>query len=204
MTWPEGPRTRTLGPDALWYRLPGMRRHARVAVPRFRLLARPKRRAAIAKPMRIYVLEREMLAPVSLQEAFRVFENPHNLARITPPWLAFRILTGRIAMRPGLRIDYEIRWLGIPLRWKTLISEYEPPFFFVDEQTSGPYRFWRHRHTFRPTAEGTVVGDRVEYALPFGWIGRIAHRLVVRRQLERIFDYRHRALAQFWQQSRVG
>jgi ligand-binding SRPBCC domain-containing protein len=154
--------------------------------------------------MKLYVLECEMLAPVAVREAFEIFEDPRNLAKITPPWLNFRIVTpGRIEMRKGAEIDYEIRWAGIRIQWKSLIAEYEPPFFFVDEQVRGPYRHWRHRHTFRPTVGGTVVGDRVEYALPFGWIGRTAHRLAVRRQLRQIFAYRQEVLAEMMRGARL-
>ena len=145
--------------------------------------------------MKVYTLECEMLAPVSVRQAFEIFEDPRNLARITPPWLNFRIVTpGRIQMRKGAEIDYQIRWAGISLSWKTIITEYEPPFFFVDEQAGGPYRYWRHHHSFRPTQNGTLVGDRVEYALPLGWLGRMAHTLAVRRQLKQIFDYRQKTL----------
>ena len=90
-----------------------------------------------------------MSVPVSLQEAFAFFENPHNLARITPPWLSFRIASPeRVKMRKGAEIDYQIRWLGIQLKWKTVITEYEPPFFFVDEQAAGPYAYWHHRRDY--------------------------------------------------------
>src|ERR1019366_598930 len=90
--------------------------------------------------MKTYRLECSVSVPVSLQEAFAFFENPHNLARITPPSLNFRIASPeRIQMRKGAEIDYQIRWLGLPLKWKTAIAEYEPPFFFVDEQVAGPY-----------------------------------------------------------------
>jgi len=151
-------------------------------------------------PFRTYRLECSMSVPVSLQEAFAFFENPHNLARITPPWLKltlnFRIASPeRIQMRKGARIDYQIHWLGLPLKWTTVITEYEPPFFFVDEQAAGPYAYWRHRHDFKPTEYGTLVCDRVDYALPFGPLGRLAHRLAVRTQLQEIFDYRQNALA---------
>jgi len=146
--------------------------------------------------MKIYHIECSMSVPVSLREAFEFFENPHNLARITPPWLNFRITTPEpIQMRTGAEIDYQIRWLGLPLNWKTSITEYEPPFFFVDEQATGPYAYWHHRHDFKPTEFGALVSDRVDYALPFGPLGRLAHRLAVRAQLQEIFDYRQKALA---------
>jgi ligand-binding SRPBCC domain-containing protein len=152
---------------------------------------------SIKKSMRLYRLECEMTVPIGLQETFSVFENPHNLARITPAWLGFRITSGeRVTMRRGTEITYSIRWAGIPLSWTSVITEYEPPFHFVDEQARGPYRFWRHRHSFRPSTAGTVVCDSVEYALPFGWLGRLAHGLIVGRQLRRIFDYRQKALAE--------
>jgi ligand-binding SRPBCC domain-containing protein len=143
-----------------------------------------------------YRLECSMPVPVALGEAFAFFEDPGNLARITPPWLNFRITSpGPVQMRQGAEIAYQIRWLGIPVNWKTVIAEYEPPFFFVDEQASGPYARWRHRHEFKPAEDGAIVYDRVEYALPFGPLGRLAHSLVVRRQLLEIFDYRRKALA---------
>ena len=147
--------------------------------------------------MKIYRLERSMSVPVSLREAFEFFENPGNLARITPPWLNFRITSPQpIHMRKGAEIDYQIRWLGLPLNWKTVITEYEPPFFFVDRQKSGPYAYWHHRHDFKPTEYGALVSDKVDYALPLGPLGSLAHRLAVGRQLEEIFDYRQKTLAE--------
>ena len=91
--------------------------------------------------MKTYRLECSMSVPVSLREAFAFFENPDNLARITPAWLNFRITSPQpLQMRKGAEIDYQIRWLGVAFNWKTIITEYEPPFFFVDEQAAGPYR----------------------------------------------------------------
>ncbi len=148
--------------------------------------------------MTIHVLEREMFAPVSLQDAFSIFENPNNLALITPPWLNFRILTPDVVMREGALIDYTIRWLGLPMRWRTLISRYQPPYEFVDEQLRGPYRLWRHRHTFQTVNGGVLARDRVEYALPLGLVGELAHALVVRRQIEQIFNYRERKLSELF------
>ena len=145
--------------------------------------------------MKTYRLERSITVPVSVREAFAFFESPYNLGRITPPWLNLRITSPeRIRMAKGAEITYQIRWLGIPINWKTVIAEYEPPFFFVDEQVGGPYAYWRHRHDIHPTEYGAVVSDRVDYALPLGFLGRLAHWLIVRRQLEGIFNYRQNAL----------
>jgi ligand-binding SRPBCC domain-containing protein len=135
-----------------------------------------------------------------LLEAFAFFQDPYNLARITPPSLAFRIANReRVEMRRGAEITYGIRVAGVPLSWKTIITAYDPPSLFVDEQAAGPYRFWRHTHTFRPTPAGTIVADRVDYALPFGWAGRIVHALYVARRLRRIFDYRQEMLARIFE-----
>ena len=137
-----------------------------------------------------------MLTKSSLQDTFTVFQDPYNLAKITPSSLNFRVTSPhRIEMRKGAEIEYTIRWLGWPMHWKTLILEYEPPTLFIDEQAKGPYKFWRHRHTFEATAEGTKVGDHVEYALPFGPLGQLAHGLAVKKQLLGIFNYRQQQLS---------
>ncbi len=145
--------------------------------------------------MHVYTLRCEMVAPIPIAEAFRVFEDPYNLARITPPWLNFRVTSKeRVAMRKGAEIDYVIRWMGIPMRWRTLITQYDPPDHFVDEEVKGPYALWRHEHTFEAVPEGTRVRDRVDYALPFGVLGRAAHALTVGAQLVKIFEYRQMKL----------
>ena len=145
--------------------------------------------------MHTYHLRCEMLAQSSLQDTFAVFEDPYNLAKITPPSLGFEVISPRrVEMRKGAEIDYRIRWLGLPMHWKTIILEYEPPFFFVDDQAKGPYALWRHRHTFEPATDGTKVGDHVEYALPLGPLGSLAHALTVRKQLLGIFNYRQDSL----------
>jgi ligand-binding SRPBCC domain-containing protein len=106
-------------------------------------------------------------------------------------------------MRKGAEIEYSIRWLGLPMRWKTVIAEYNPPLEFVDQQARGPYALWRHRHTFLPTPDGVRVRDRVEYALPLGPLGRIAHGFVVARQLRAIFRYRQAKLAELFGRATV-
>jgi ligand-binding SRPBCC domain-containing protein len=142
----------------------------------------------------MYVLECELVTPASIGETFAVFADPYNLAKITPPSLGFRILTPNLSMRRGVEIDYSFRTFGFPMKWKTEITEYEPPLFFVDEARRSPYSFWRHRHTFRETSEGTVVGDRVEYGLPFGPLGALAQHIAVGPQLRSIFEHRQRAI----------
>ena len=143
----------------------------------------------------MYRLARSLFVPRPLDQVFPFFAEPRNLARITPPWLGFRIVTdGDLTMRQGLEISYRIHPLGIPQRWTSRISVWDPPQRFVDEQLRGPYRDWHHLHEFREVAGGTEIRDEVTYELPFGVLGRIAHRLIVRRQLESIFDHRERVV----------
>ena len=146
--------------------------------------------------MRIYGLEREQLIPRSPQETFAFFAEAANLESITPPWLGFRVITpGPISMGPGALIDYRLRLHGVPVRWRTRIDDWEPGRRFTDVQLRGPYRLWHHTHTFSPHDEGTVIRDHVRYALPLGPLGRLAHAALVRRDLERIFDFRRDAVA---------
>ena len=145
--------------------------------------------------MQSYVLRCEMKVARPIAETFVVFENPHNLARITPPWLNFKVQHGPLEMHQGLEIDYTIHWLGLPIRWRTIVTSYDPPKRFIDLQARGPYRLWHHVHRFAAHGDGAVVSDEVTYVLPLGWLGRMAHSLIVKRQLLGIFRYRQKALA---------
>ena len=147
----------------------------------------------------MYVLEREVSLPVPRARVFPFFADARNLERLTPPSLRFEILTpGEIQMGPGAIIDYRLRVSGLPVRWRSVIEIWDPPFRFVDVQVRGPYALWRHVHTFDETPEGTLMRDRVEYALPFGPIGALAHRLIVARQLEAIFSFRGRVVRELF------
>ncbi len=141
-----------------------------------------------------HTLHRVQTVPTDLDHTFRFFSRPENLARITPPWLGFRMVSDDVEMREGLRIEYRVRPLGVPQKWVSEITAYDPPHRFVDEQVTGPYARWHHEHRFRAVEGGTEVTDTVTYALPFGPIGQLAHALLVRRQLESIFSYRKRTL----------
>ena len=146
--------------------------------------------------MRVHVLERTQRVELSAAEAFAFYGDPANLEPLTPPWLHFALTEATEGeMRRGTRLAYRLRLHGIPIRWRSLIQAWEQPDRFVDVQTKGPYSLWEHTHTFEPDGEGaTVIGDHVRYAIPLGPLGALAHALFVRRDLERIFDYRRDAL----------
>lgn len=147
---------------------------------------------------REHLLERAQRLELPAERAFEFFADSRNLELITPPWLGFRVVTPeRVEMRPGALIEYRLKLRGVPVRWRTRIEVWEPPRRFVDIQLRGPYSFWEHTHTFEPDGDSAVViRDQVRYALPLGLVGRIAHAAFVRRDLERIFDYRQRAVAE--------
>lgn len=139
-------------------------------------------------------LTASQFVPRPLDEVFEFFSRPENLARITPPSMRFRITSSALDMRDGLEIDYSLRPLPImSSRWRTRITEYDPPRGFTDVQLTGPYRRWEHHHRFATVDGGTRVDDEIDYELPFGPLGRLAEPLV-RRELEEIFTYRARTI----------
>lgn len=140
-----------------------------------------------------YVLEREQFLPISIEEAWKFFSTPRNLAVITPPEMGFVIRQpfDEKDAYAGQRITYTVKpVLGIPLTWVTLIEDVEAPYKFVDTQLKGPYTRWWHQHTFEPMDGGVMMRDRVEYELPLGPLGDLAHGIFVKRKLQGIFDYR--------------
>lgn len=146
----------------------------------------------MAAALKVHELRTEILLPRPREEVFGFFADAGNLQAITPDWLHFRILTPRpIEMRPGALIEYRLRLHGLPLRWKTGITAWDPPHRFVDEQLRGPYRLWVHEHTFQEVDGGTLVGDYVRYAV-LG--GTMVNRLFVEGDVRRIFEFRQERL----------
>lgn len=138
-------------------------------------------------------LRSEQWVPLEIESVFAFFAEAGNLERLTPPWLRFRVLTPEpIRMAEGTEIDYLLRLRGIPMKWRSRITDWQPGRRFVDEQIKGPYRFWRHEHEFTARDGGTEVRDCVAYAVPGG---RLANHLLVRRDLRRVFGYRQEQLA---------
>jgi Uncharacterized conserved protein len=142
-----------------------------------------------------YRLERRQFIPRPVVDVFPFFADASNLETITPPSLKFRILTPQpIEIRAGTMIDYRLALLGIPFRWRTRIESFDPPHRFTDVQERGPYRLWNHTHEFRDHDGGTLMVDTVNYQLPMGPLGGLAHCLFVERQLRHIFDYRYQVI----------
>ncbi len=142
--------------------------------------------------MKTFLFKTQQTLEQPLTEVFEFFSNAHNLAVITPPWLHLEVITpAPIEMVVGTLIDYRLKLRGIPIRWQSEITEWNPPYAFVDVQRRGPYRLWRHTHTFDETVEGVVVGDTVEYAV---WGNEFIGRLFVRPDIEKIFAYRSEQL----------
>lgn len=133
--------------------------------------------------------------PLPLPDVFDYFADVANLQRITPPGLDFSILTPLpVTMKAGTLIEFSLSLLGIPFRWKTEISAWDPPNMFVDRQIEGPYAEWIHTHSFRDSGRGsTIMDDDVTYTLPSQPLGELAHPLV-RKQLEKIFSYRQETI----------
>ena len=129
-------------------------------------------------------------------DVFAFFADPAKLAVLTPPALGLELLSAAVPMTTGAVIDYRLRWLGVPLRWRAYVREFDPPFRFLDVQLRGPYARWEHRHRFLEDGAGTIVEDRVVYRLPLGAVGRALHVALVARQLRVAWAYRTRRLAE--------
>ncbi|MFO1023355.1 MAG: SRPBCC family protein [Planctomycetales bacterium] len=139
-----------------------------------------------------YLLETDLWLPHPPEIVFAFFSVAFNLEGITPAWLRFHVLTPRpIEMHTGTLLDYRLRLHGLPIRWRTRIAHWNPPWSFVDEQLRGPYRLWYHEHQFEAADGGTRILDRVTY-IPRG--GSLLHRWLVKPDLERIFTFRQTSI----------
>jgi ligand-binding SRPBCC domain-containing protein len=141
-----------------------------------------------------YILESRVWLARTRPEVFAFFAESANLLLLTPPSFRLRVVAAPRALSTGAVLDLQLSWLGVPVRWRALVREWDPPYRFVDVQVRGPYARWEHRHRFLEEGEGTWVEDRVTYRLPLGSLGRAAHALLVRRQIAALWRYRTRRL----------
>ena len=149
--------------------------------------------------MKVFEIESIQFIKKPLNEVFDFFSKPENLEKITPDSLSFNIITpSPIIMEKGRIIDYTIKILKFPVHWRTLITSYDPPNFFVDEQIKGPYKFWHHTHIFESKNGGVEITDKVKYIIPFGVFGKLLHKLWIRRDLEKIFYYRKNVIQKYF------
>ena len=142
--------------------------------------------------MKTYRLNTQIWLPRPREEVFGFFADPANLERLTPGWLRFEIITkmpGVIVK--GIRLNYRLRIHSVPIKWQSVIRDWDPPHRFVDQQTRGPYRLWIHEHNFTEHGGGTLVGDKVDYSVPGGIL---VQKFIVAPDLARIFKYRHTVL----------
>ncbi len=147
----------------------------------------------------VYLLTAEQWLPVRRDDLFPFFADASNLERITPDTIRFRMITpAPIDMKRGAKIDYRLRVHGIPLRWRSEITEWEPPHRFVDVQLRGPYALWHHEHRFEEKDEGTLCIDEVRYRVPGGPLAPLLHRFFVRDDVRRIFSYRREQLEELF------
>ena len=146
--------------------------------------------------MKTFWVRKHIWLPKPRANVFKFFSNPGNLDRLTPAWLHFAILTPATGqIKQGVLLDYRLRIRGIPIRWQSEITVWDPPHRFVDRQTKGPYTRWVHEHTFEECDNGTLVGDNVEYAVPGGIL---VQKFLIAADLERIFSYRHKVLEELF------
>ena len=146
--------------------------------------------------MKIYQIKTKQKLPISSKEAWQFLSNPNNLAEITPKYMNFKILSG--ADRPifaGQIIQYKVTpVLGITLKCVTEITHVKENEYFVDEQRFGPYSLWHHKHFIKKINGGIEMEDIVDYKIPFGILGQIAHPLFVKNKLRQIFKFREKKL----------
>jgi len=151
--------------------------------------------------MTIHTINKTLVIRASMEECWSFFSSPANLGKITPPELDFRVISEEPArIYPGLMIRYRVRpLLGIPVTWLTEITHVRENEYFSDEQRVGPYAIWHHEHFFQKLDDSHVeIRDLVHYALPFWLVGDLVHALVVKRQIENIFEFREKSVRELF------
>ena len=149
--------------------------------------------------MASFLLERTTKLNTTIDKAWQFFSNPRNLEKITPASMQFKVKTTDLPeeIYSGMFIAYKVSPLvGIPVNWVTKITDVSKPFYFADEQESGPYTYWRHEHLFTENGIYTIMKDKVNYTMPFGIIGSAVHSLLVKNRLKQIFDYRTKIITE--------
>ncbi|MFL6310949.1 MAG: SRPBCC family protein [Terriglobales bacterium] len=137
-----------------------------------------------------YILSFQQQVSRPLEEVFEFFSRAENLEALTPPWLNFKIRGVKpLLVQQGTLIDYSLSVRGIPLRWTSEIVEWDPPHGFVDLQLRGPYKLWRHEHRFEARDGGTLISDTINFALPLGFVGRLAYKIKVQSDVQEIFAF---------------
>jgi len=153
--------------------------------------------------MKMYHLKRTQFLPISLEQAWDFFSTPKNLSKITPEHMGFKILyiSGGDKAYAGQIIRYHVSILpGIKVHWVTEITQVKQPIYFIDEQRFGPYALWHHQHHFQEVPGGIEMIDEVNYAIPLGILGRLAHLFFVGREVSRIFDHRYKVLEEYFKE----
>jgi hypothetical protein len=144
---------------------------------------------------RRFIKQSEIAAPPAA--VFAWHEQPGAVERLTPPWERVEMVQRATGLQPGARVVFKVYTGPFWRRWVAEHTEYEPPHLFADIQRQGPFAYWHHRHRFEPTTKGTTLMiDEIEYALPLGWLGELVAGNFTRAKLQRMFDYRHRVVAE--------
>ena len=135
-------------------------------------------------------IKREILLPFKIEQAFAFFADARNLESITPSFLNFKIIEAPDEIDEGALLRYRLKLFQIPIYWKTRIIAWRPPYFFIDMQLKGPYRFWVHQHRFESRGRQTFMQDIVDYQTKGSIFSPAINYLFIERQVNRIFDYR--------------
>ena len=150
--------------------------------------------------MKLYQIKTQQKLPISIEKAWGFFSNPKNLKKITPEEMSFEIISGaEKSIYPGQIIQYNVSPIfGIKLRWVTEITHVIDNKYFVDEQRFGPYSLWHHKHFFKKIKGGILMEDVVDYKIPLGWMGQLAHFIFVKNRLKKIFKFRENKLVKLF------